>query len=487
MGIDSCSLFVEGKVFRGDGMSDAHKAKVGTKWLGNYAPDKKFWTALLSLVEDPRFDFDDPDESIPAANMTYDERERPMHLADFQERPRVLRMWERIRNKQAYWLIECISEAIGVFIVCFAGVGATAAYFFAQFLQIPIMGSLFTIGMSYAVGVAFAVMVCTSQNGGHFSPAITITFVLFKRYPVRMALRNIVFDTVVAAQPFGQEMPLSFVWEVVIGKWQYHGVEDLIPADKGLYEGTPVVNDEFLKHVRLGKCDYVRGDTLRFTTHGVQVRLRPRGTKPGQIKLREGDAEFPVCEVRADEIVLATGYKKPSVDFLPHGLFPEGYERPDLYLQNFSTEDWSVLLTNSAYVNAIGTVGHFHIGIYTRILLLFLLDESARPMPKDMKLWVDAVRFIKRGARCGALQFFTYMELTIWFVLFHVFRPDRIRWVFFVMQGWGVPVNKYNRVEGQCVAYLAAINATINVRATLGTQYSVKPKGGKLASSLNLP
>ncbi|TFY73983.1 hypothetical protein EWM64_g10029, partial [Hericium alpestre] len=162
------------------------------------APGKKSWTALLSLVEDPRFDFDDPDEYIPAANMTYDERERPMHLADFQERPRVLRMWERIRNKQAYWLIECISEAVGV--------GATAAYFFAQFLQIPIMGSLFTIGMSYAVGVAFAVMVCTSQNGGHFSPAITITFVLFKRYPVRMALRHIV------AQVLGGYIACLFVY-----------------------------------------------------------------------------------------------------------------------------------------------------------------------------------------------------------------------------------------------------------------------------------
>ena len=33
-------------------------------------------------------------------------------------------------------------------------------------------------------------------------------------------------------------------------------------------------------------------------------------------------------------------------------------QRPNLYLQNFSTEDWSVLMTNSAYVNAIGTVGH---------------------------------------------------------------------------------------------------------------------------------
>lgn len=76
-------------------------------------------------------------------------------------------------------------------------------------------------------------------------------------------------------------------------------------------------------------------------------------------------------EFKGDIIVLATGFDQPKVDFLPSDLFPEGYEvrtqvcsnrleltsifqRPNLYLQNFSTEDWSVLMTNSAYVNAIG-------------------------------------------------------------------------------------------------------------------------------------
>lgn len=71
-------------------------------------------------------------------------------------------------------------------------------------------------------------------------------------------------------------------------------------------------------------------------------------------------------------IVLATGFQKPEIGFLPDDLFPEGYEvcflsvtsvrvamlmiaqRPNLYLQNFSTEDWSVLMTNSSYTNAIG-------------------------------------------------------------------------------------------------------------------------------------
>ncbi|EIN10544.1 FAD/NAD(P)-binding domain-containing protein [Punctularia strigosozonata HHB-11173 SS5] len=242
--------------------------------------------------------------------------------------------------------------------------------------------------------------------------------------------RNIVVDTSISAQPFGREMPLSILWETFLRKWHYYGVEDLSPAHRGIYEGTPIVNDEFLDHVRQGRCDYIRGDTKRLTSSGVLVNVRGRQSKPND----PGEEKV----IDADLVVLATGFKKPDVDFLPSDLFPEGYERPNLYLQNFSTEDWSVLMTNSSYVNAIGTVGHFHIGIYTRILLTLLMDKDARPTPKDMKLWVDVIRFVKRGAAGGALSFFTYMELTIWLVLFHLFRPDRLKWMFFILNGWGV-------------------------------------------------
>lgn len=79
-----------------------------------------------------------------------------------------------------------------------------------------------------------------------------------------------------------------------------------------------------------------------------------------------------------------------------------------------------------------------HIGIYTRILLTFLLDPTTRPTAKDMKLWVDVIRFIKRGAQGGALGFFTYMELMIWIVTFHILRPDRWRWSSFILFGWDV-------------------------------------------------
>ncbi|KAI5826953.1 FAD/NAD(P)-binding domain-containing protein [Schizophyllum commune Tattone D] len=244
--------------------------------------------------------------------------------------------------------------------------------------------------------------------------------------------RNVAIDTLLAAQPFGREMPLSWVWEEWLRRFHYgKDLEWMVPDDgKGVFEGTPVVNDEFLGHVREGRVEYVRAATQGLEESGKGVLVKKKGAS------KESEPEL----VEADVVILATGFNKPSVDFFEEAdeIFPEGYQRPDLYLQNFSTEDWSVLMTNSAYMNAIGTVGHFHIGIYTRILLTLLLDPDARPLPKDMKLWVDCVRFVKRGAKGGALGFFTYAELTIWLVLFHIFRPDRLKWIFFIMQGWGV-------------------------------------------------
>ncbi|KAI5892685.1 FAD/NAD(P)-binding domain-containing protein [Schizophyllum commune H4-8] len=244
--------------------------------------------------------------------------------------------------------------------------------------------------------------------------------------------RNVAVDTLLAAQPFGREMPLSWVWEAWLRRFHYgKDLAWMVPDDgRGVFEGTPVVNDEFLGHVREGRVEYVRAATQGMEESGKGVLVKKKGAS------KESEPEL----VEAAVVILATGFNKPSVDFFEEAdeIFPEGYQRPDLYLQNFSTEDWSVLMTNSAYMNAIGTVGHFHIGIYTRILLTLLLDPDARPLPKDMKLWVDCVRFVKRGAKGGALGFFTYAELTIWLVLFHIFRPDRLKWIFFIMQGWGV-------------------------------------------------
>jgi hypothetical protein len=82
-----------------------------------------------------------------------------------------------------------------------------------------------------------------------------------------------------------------------------------------------------------------------------------------------------------------------------------------------------------------------------------------------MKLWVDVVRFMKRGAAGGALGFFTYAELSqslhnlvacraysfriaIWVIMFHFLRLDRLRWFFFILFGWGVHVKERSKEEG---------------------------------------
>lgn len=93
--------------------------------------------------------------------------------------------------------------------------------------------------------------------------------------------RNIIFDTLISAQPFGREMPLSFIWEKIVAMWNYRGAPELVPARAGLFEGTPIVNDEFIGHVKAGKCQYVRGDIERFSKNGVRVKVRGREDKPG--------------------------------------------------------------------------------------------------------------------------------------------------------------------------------------------------------------
>ncbi|KAF8839218.1 FAD/NAD(P)-binding domain-containing protein [Paxillus ammoniavirescens] len=305
--------------------------------------------------------------------------------------------------------------------------------------------------------------------------------------------RNPIIVAMIAAQPSGRDMPLSFLWERFLQYWHYHGVAALVPTVP-LFSGTPIVNDLFLDYIRSGKCAYVRGDTLRLTQNGVLVDVREwiqygamfgvsgerrttncsghtdapcnsiRESKPQtKQKKPQHQGASHVENICADLIVLATGYKRPDIDFLPCELFPEGYEAsallfiPNLYLQNFSTEDWSILMTNSAYDNAIASAGHFHIGIYTRILLTFILDPAMAPTAKDMKLWVDAICYLKRGASGGALGFFTHMELIIWLLLFYVVRPDRLRWMPFILAGWGVRPDNERLLrtldpQGSCVS-----------------------------------
>lgn len=241
--------------------------------------------------------------------------------------------------------------------------------------------------------------------------------------------RLTVVDALLALQPFGRQTPLSFIPEFMLRKFHYGSLEKKMAPDQScpFYSATPIVNSSALDHIRKGKADYIRGDVLELQAHSVKFNKRQRGSKPGD--------DGHKTNLAADIIVVATGFDLPSLDFLPKDLFPEDYQRPNLYLQNFSVVDQSVLCTNAAFSHAIGTIGNVHIGIYARILAVFLMDKTTRPHPRDARLWVDFIRFIKARAPGGGLDFFTYMELTLWLISFVFLRFERWKYFFFVLLG----------------------------------------------------
>ncbi len=95
---------------------------------------------------------------------------------------------------------------------------------------------------------------------------------------------------------------------------------------------------------------------------------------------------------------MATGFQRPSLKFLPDDCFEEEYEPPNWYLQVFPPKHMDVCCNNCTYVNAIGTVGNYHIGIYTRFLLMYLVDPLTRPQEQWMKRWINMTRFVKSKA-----------------------------------------------------------------------------------------
>ena len=203
--------------------------------------------------------------------------------------------------------------------------------------------------------------------------------------------RNPLVDTLLAFNIFGQETFLSWIPEYILRLFFYRDLYDLSPPPgKGLFTETPMVNDDVLDLVRSGKAKWLRGDIIGFTEHGIKFNHRPQGVPQ--------DGPGREIEVDADIAILATGYQRPSLAFLPDDCFEEKYEPPNWYLQVFPPKHVDICANNCTFVNAIGTVGNYHIGIYTRFLLMYLVDPLSRPQERWAKRWIDMTRWIKRRA-----------------------------------------------------------------------------------------
>lgn len=241
--------------------------------------------------------------------------------------------------------------------------------------------------------------------------------------------RNILVQSLLAFNIFGQETSLSWIPEWLLRKFFYRDLEDIAPVDDGIFTETPMANSDLFNQIREGKAHWLRGDILSVEENGVLFNHRAQGVPkggPGKEGLVEGDM-----------IVMATGFKRPSLTFLPNEVFEEPYGPPNWYLQVFPPKYTDICANNSTYLNAIGTVGNMHIGIYTRFLIMFISDPLTRPTEERMKTWIDFTRFMKRLAPTKAFDFFTYAELIYWYVFCLAINPFRWKWALFVFFGIG--------------------------------------------------
>ncbi|KAK6542870.1 hypothetical protein TWF694_006809 [Orbilia ellipsospora] len=192
----------------------------------------------------------------------------------------------------------------------------------------------------------------------------------------------------------------------------YRDLAEIAPhSGKGISTETPMINTEILDRIRAHKAEWLRGDILGFEDNGIRFNHHTQGVPkngPGRESMEEGVV-----------VIMATGFKHPSLYILPTDYFEEPFMPPKWYLQCFPPQHLTICAENSTFVNGIGVMGNFHIvhiGMYTRMLLMFLLDPLTRPTEYWMKMWIKMTRWIKNKAPTGAFDFFTYSELIWWFV-----------------------------------------------------------------------
>ena len=137
--------------------------------------------------------------------------------------------------------------------------------------------------------------------------------------------RNAFVDTLLAFNIFGQETIFSWIPESLLRIFFYRDLDDLAPQSEGLFTETPMVNSDIFHQIRAGKAEWLRGDILGFTENGIRFNHRSKGVPkggPGRESIVEGDM-----------VIMATGFSRPSLDFLPDEVFKEPYTPPDWYLQ----------------------------------------------------------------------------------------------------------------------------------------------------------
>ncbi|KAF8583722.1 aquaporin-like protein [Ramaria rubella] len=158
------------------------------------------------------------------------------HLGDVIDRPRWLQKWEGLRHGRLHWLIEGLGEFIGVYFYVYCGVGVTAAFNIGNLAKEAGIGSLFTVGFGYAIGIVLAVSIGGPASGAHFNPCVTIAQCVWRGFPIK-------------------KVPIYIFFQIL-----------------GAYFGCFLVYGQYrttLKLLEEGLIASGQYDTVQFTTNGV--------------------------------------------------------------------------------------------------------------------------------------------------------------------------------------------------------------------------
>jgi cation diffusion facilitator CzcD-associated flavoprotein CzcO len=150
--------------------------------------------------------------------------------------------------------------------------------------------------------------------------------------------RNPIIDILLSFNIFGAETPFSWIPETLLRKFFYRDLKDLAPTDKGLFTGTPMVNSDVMDKIRDGSAEWLRGDIKGFTEEGLRFNVRSKGVPAG------GPGKERI--VKGDIVVMATGFDRPTLNFLPDDSFEDPYTPPSWYLQTFPPQHVSVCANN---------------------------------------------------------------------------------------------------------------------------------------------
>ncbi|MBT7300795.1 MAG: MIP family channel protein [Victivallales bacterium] len=115
-----------------------------------------------------------------------------------------------------------VAELIGTFLLVFFGVGVVHAA-----VLTGAQSGLWHVAVVWAVGVSLAIYASAAHSGAHLNPALTVSFVVFRRFPLRRAVPYVV------AQVLGAFLAAAVLY-VLFG-----GVLAHFEATHGLVRGAP--------------------------------------------------------------------------------------------------------------------------------------------------------------------------------------------------------------------------------------------------------